>query len=181
MTFHDIIAILLVSTTVACGSTPATPSTPQASQATSQQATKTSEPEVAMSPYMPPQGEHGPSHVKGFPSYAAHEDETVDAIGGASDEERDAFCKSYCSEELGWSLADYKKSSLANFFQTPESVNVRCDFSAVENDIGGAEQHLGNWIINQCKKRDRSKCYWSINYAPPHQGRVACVRAVFAE
>lgn len=128
--------------------------------------------------YVPPTGRPGPAARPGFPSYAAHTDAKVDSMRSASGPERDRFCKAYCARVLGWKSEDFKKSSIAVFFQTPEDTDVRCDFSETSQNIGGSEKHSGPSLNAQCEQRQASRCYWSINYGRQHQGRVACVRPV---
>ena len=131
-------------------------------------------------PHRPPPGAAGPRSMPDFPAYAAHPDPDVDALATATSEARDELCQSYCAASLGWSAEHFVDSRIDDFYQTPEAVDLRCNFAETDRDIGGSEKHLGGWIRGECAKRSARACYWSINYAPPHQGRVACVRAVFA-
>lgn len=130
--------------------------------------------------HVPPTGAPGPNAHPNFPNYAAHADIVIDSLQGAP-EERDEFCRAYCGNELGWPGVEFSKSSIENFFQTPESVDLRCDYVETNVDIGGSERHVGPRIVEQCSQRNLQNCYWSINYAKRHAGRVACVRPVFAK
>lgn len=104
---------------------------------------------------------------------------SVEALAGGSTQNLDEFCKSYCADELGWSAAEFTKSSVQDFYQTSEPTDLRCDFSEVARDIGGDERHTGSWINEQCDVRGLKSCYWSINYGKPYGGRVACIRPAF--
>lgn len=131
------------------------------------------------SAYIPASGAPGPNAHPNFPNYEAHQSPTIDALRNVSAERRDEFCRTYCAEELDWPADQFVKSSIEDFFQTPESTDLRCDYSETGTDIGGSERHLGRWIVEQCQRRGLRNCYWSINYGRQHAGRVACVRAVF--
>lgn len=130
--------------------------------------------------HVPPSGAPGPNAHPNFPNYAPHADIVIDSLQGAP-EERDEFCRTYCGNEFGWPASEFSKSSIENFFQTPEPIDLRCDYMETSNDIGGSERHMGPRIVEQCAQRNLDNCYWSINYAKRHAGRVACVRPVFAK
>jgi hypothetical protein len=118
--------------------------------------------------------------MPGFPAYAPHPDPEIDALAAGTTEDRDELCRSYCAGALGWSAGDFVDSRIDDFYQTPEPTDLRCNFTETERDVGGSEKHLGGWIRGECARRKARTCYWGIHYAPAHQGRVACVRAVFA-
>lgn len=130
--------------------------------------------------HVPPSGTPGPNAHPNFPNYAPHEDIVIDSLQ-AVPEERDEFCRAYCGNEFGWPAAEFSKSSIENFYQTPEPIDLRCDYAETNTDIGGSERHSGPRIVEQCAQRNLSSCYWSINYAKRHAGRVACIRPVFAK
>jgi hypothetical protein len=104
---------------------------------------------------------------------------SVEALARSPARTLDEFCKTYCADELGWSAAEFTKSSVQDFYQTREPTDLRCDFSEVARDIGGDERHAGSWINEQCNARGLRNCYWSINYGKPRGGRVACIRPAF--
>ncbi|MEC5399011.1 hypothetical protein [Uliginosibacterium sp. H1] len=130
--------------------------------------------------FVPPSGTPGPNAHPNFPSYAAQRDQAIDRLANAPVAERDAYCQTYCKEVMGWQPPLFQRSSITDFFQTPEKTDLRCDYAETNSDIRGSEQHLGSWIHAECSKRGARNCYWSINYGKPHGGRVACVRPVFA-
>jgi hypothetical protein len=136
-------------------------------------------PPTADSAHVPPKGAPGPDAHSNFPSYAGHDAREVEALRDASAEDRDGFCKTYCASELSWPAEQFTKSSIENFYQTPEPTDLRCDYSETNTDIGGSERHTGSWILDQCEKRGLEGCYWSINFGRRHEARVACIRPVF--
>jgi hypothetical protein len=159
---------------------PPTAATALASASTSASTTPAVAPTTPpRTPHLPPPGPPGPSAQPGFPTYAPHPDPAIDALKDAAPAARDALCRAYCAEALGWPADAFLTSRIDDFFQTPESIDLRCDFAETDQDIGGSERTGGPWLRDRCAQRGLAGCYWSIMYAPEHQGRVACVRAVY--